>query len=68
MLDHLEEDEENVYMTSIQECYAARSDNLEHMCLAKFAVNHDTSWGHLLPTEIISLNRMYMKVIIRKMM
>ena len=58
MLDHMEEDEENVYMTSIHKCNAARPDNLEHMCLAKFAVNYDTCGGHLLPIQMISFNRM----------
>ena len=58
MLDRMEEDKGNVYMTSIHEHYAARPDNLEHACLTKFAVNYDTCGGHLLSIEKISLNRM----------
>ena len=46
MLDRMGEDEENVYMTDIHEHYAARADNLEHMCLANFTVNYDNcGWG-----------------------
>ena len=37
----MEEDEDNVYMTSIHDRYAARPDCLESMCLAKFAVNYE---------------------------
>ena len=41
VLDTMEEDEDNVYMTSIHDCYAARPDDIENMCLAKFAVNYE---------------------------
>ena len=68
MLDHMEEDEENVYMTSTHEHYTVRPDNLEHICLEKFAVNYDTCGGYLLPIEMISLSRTYIKLIMRKMM
>ena len=52
----MEEDKENIYMTSINECYPVRPDNLEHVS-GKIAVNYDTFRGYLLPTEMISLNR-----------
>ena len=58
MLDHMEEDEENVYLISIHEHYAVRPDNLKDMCLGEFAVNYDTYGGYLLPIEVISSNRM----------
>ena len=37
----MDEDEENVYMTSIHDRYASRPDLLNDMCLAKFAVNYE---------------------------
>ena len=37
----MDEDEENVYMTSIHDRYASRPDSLNDMCLAKFAVNYE---------------------------
>ena len=40
MLDDMEEEDENVYATSIHDRYAAQPDSLENMCLAKFAVNY----------------------------
>ena len=40
MLDDMEEEDENVYATSIHDRYAAQPDPLENMCLAKFAVNY----------------------------
>ena len=36
----MDEDADNVYMTSIHDKYAAHPDNLEGICLAKFAVNY----------------------------
>ena len=41
MLDNMYEDEDNVYMTSIHDRYAALPNNLEGICLAKFAVNYE---------------------------
>ena len=41
MLDNMDEDEDNVYMTSIHDRYAAHQNNLEGICLAKFAVNYE---------------------------
>ena len=40
-LHDMEDDEDNVYMTSIHDRYALRPDKLENMCLAKFAVNYE---------------------------
>ena len=40
-LGNMDEDEENVYMTSIHDRYASRPDLLNDMCLAKFAVNYE---------------------------
>ena len=37
----MEEDEDNVYMTSIHDHYAARPDDIENMCLAKFAIHYE---------------------------
>ena len=41
MLNELEEEEDNVYITSIHDRYAARPDSLDDICLAKFAVNYE---------------------------
>ena len=41
MLDNMDEDEDNVYMTSIHDRYAACPNKLEGICLAKFAVNYE---------------------------
>ena len=40
-LGDMDEDEENVYMTSIHDRYASRPDFLNDMCLVKFAVNYE---------------------------
>ena len=40
-LNEMEEEDDNVYMTSIHDRYAARPDFLSNMCLAKFAVNYE---------------------------
>ena len=45
VLKGLEDDEENIYMTSVHDRYAARPDQLEGMCLAKFAVAFDYASG-----------------------
>ena len=45
ILDGLEDDEDNVYMLSIHDRYAARPDALENMCLAKFAVSYEPLYG-----------------------
>ena len=40
-LEKLNEDEDDVYMTSIHDRYAAHPNALEDLCLAKFAVNYE---------------------------
>ena len=44
-LEKLNEDEDDVYMTSIHDRYAARPNALEDLCLAKFAVNYELQIG-----------------------
>ena len=41
MLDNMDDDEDNVYMTSKHDRYSACPNNLEGICLAKFAVNYE---------------------------
>ena len=41
ILHEMDEDEDNVYMTSIHDRYVACPDTLEGICLAKFAVNYE---------------------------
>ena len=36
----MEDDEENIYTTSIIDRYSARPNSLKRMCLAKFAVSY----------------------------
>ena len=40
-LEQLDEDDENVFATSLIDRYAARPNSLQNMCLATFAVNYD---------------------------
>ena len=40
-LEQLNDDDENIFMTSIHDRYAARPDDLNGQCLAYFAVNYD---------------------------
>ena len=42
-LEVMADDDENIFMTSIHDQYAARPDNLNDMCLACFSVNYDTT-------------------------
>ena len=44
-LEKMNEDEDDVYMTSIHDRYAARPNTLEDVCLAKFAVNYEPVFG-----------------------
>ena len=44
-LEKLNEDEDDVYMTSIHDRYAACPNALEDLCLAKFAVNYELQIG-----------------------
>ena len=41
MFDNMDEDEDNVYMTSIHDRYAAPPNNLEGICFAKFTVIYE---------------------------
>ena len=45
IIDQMEADDEDIYTTSIHDRYAARPDDLENMCLARFAVTYDTLYG-----------------------
>lgn len=58
-LQKMEEDSENIYLTSLIDRYAARPDSLNDMCLADFAANYshvrgggdeDGDAGDVLPT------------------
>lgn len=40
-LEKMDEDDDDIYVSGIHERYSARPDDLENMCLAKFAVNYD---------------------------
>ena len=42
-LEIMADEDEDIFMTSIHDRYAARPDNLSDMCLACFAVNYDTT-------------------------
>ena len=42
-LELMADDDEDIFMTSIHDRYAARPDSLNDMCLACFAVNYDTT-------------------------
>ena len=41
----MEDDDEDIFTTSIHDRYAARSNDKEAMCLAKFAVSYDVVYG-----------------------
>ena len=43
-LHDMDEDEENIYMTSIHDRYASHPESLENMCLAKFAVTYEPKY------------------------
>ena len=40
-ITQLEDDNDDLHMTSLIDRYAARPDILEHLCLAEFAANYD---------------------------
>ena len=42
-LANMEDDDENIFMNSIHDRYAARPDHLNDKCLAYFAINYDTA-------------------------
>ena len=43
-LNHMDDDEENIYMTSVHDRYAACPNCIENMCLAKFAVTFEPKY------------------------
>ena len=45
VLDDMDDDSEDIYMTSLIDRYAARPDSLNDMCLAEFAANYTTRSG-----------------------
>ena len=45
VLDDMDDDSEDIYMTSLIDRYAARPDSLDDMCLAEFAANYTTRSG-----------------------
>ena len=48
----MDDDQTNVFVTSVIDRYAARPNDLKEMCLASFAVNYDV----LLATDDCNLN------------
>ena len=42
----MDDDDENIFMTNIHDRYAARPNDKENMCLAKFAVSYDVLYSH----------------------
>ena len=44
-LSDMNDEEDNVYMTSIHDRYAARPESLQNMCLASFAVSYEPIFG-----------------------
>ena len=44
-LSDMNDEEDNVYMTSIHDRYAARPESLQNMCLATFAVSYEPIFG-----------------------
>ena len=47
----MDEDSEDIYQTSLIDRYAARPDQLNHMCLAEFAANYTTRSGQEVPED-----------------
>ena len=41
----MDDDDDDLFMTGLIDRYAARPDNLENLCLAKFAANYDVIYG-----------------------
>ena len=44
-LENMDADDDNIYMTSVHDRYAARPNSLANMCLAKFAVAYEPIYG-----------------------
>ena len=51
ILDSLDDDDENVYMTSIHDRYSCSPDSLDDMCLAKFAVSYEPHLSTSMPDD-----------------
>ena len=51
LIEHMDEDSEDIYQTSWIDRYAARPDQLNHMCLAEFAANYTTRSGQEVPED-----------------
>ena len=47
----MDEDSEDIYQTSLIDRYAARPDQLDHMCLAEFAANYTTHSSQEIPED-----------------
>ena len=45
-LEKIDNDSDDIYMTSLIDRYSARPDTLENMCLAEFAANYTTRSGN----------------------
>ena len=41
----MDDDDDDLFMTTLIDRYAARPDNLENLCLAQFAANYDVKYG-----------------------
>ena len=50
-IQYMDDNSEDLYLTSLIERYAARPDQLDHMCLAEFAANYTTCSGHELTED-----------------
>ena len=46
LLERMEDDAEDIYMTSWQDRYRCRPDDLENMCMADFAAGYDPVYKH----------------------
>ena len=57
-LAQMEDDDDNVFATSLIDRYAARPNELQNMCLAKFAVTYDvaSSYPSLEQNEDINID------------
>ena len=46
VLDEMEDEDDNIFMTSPSERYSARPDDLENMCYAEFAATYEYRYQH----------------------
>ena len=51
MIEQMEDDDENIFQTSLFDTFAARPTTLNSMCLAKFAANYTTRSGQGIDEE-----------------